>query len=100
MIDLPAPDLEEVRRLVARHLPGREVRVFGSRVEGTARRFSDLDLAVVGPASDEELEALRDAFSASDLPIQVDLVRWEDLPDGIRGAIGGRFVVLQEAGAR
>ena len=100
MIDLPAAEIEEVRRLVARGLPGREVRVFGSRVERSARRFSDLDLAVVGPAPDEELEALRDAFSESDLPIQVDVVRWEDLPEGIREGIGNRFVVLQEAEGR
>lgn len=76
MIDLPEADLTTVRNLLAQHLPGCSAYVFGSRVRGTARRYSDLDLALESeaPIPENQLEALREAFSESDLPILADLV--------------------------
>jgi predicted nucleotidyltransferase len=43
---------------------------FGSRVQGTAKPFSDLDLAVMGdvPLDFRQLADLKDAFAESDLP--------------------------------
>ena len=59
---------------------------FGSRVHVRGlKRFSDLDLV----DRDEEdkhaqLEKLRDAFEASDLPIKVDLSEWNQIPDWLK----------------
>ncbi len=76
MLDLPAKQLAIVRAILAEHVPHAKVWAFGSRVLGTAKRFSDLDLAV------EDKEALsitswgnlRHAFQESDLPISVDIL--------------------------
>ena len=64
---------------------GVKVWVFGSRACGAAKRSSDLDLALEGPAKLDRklLAALENAFEDSDLPYTVDLV---DLK-----AIGGAF---------
>ena len=43
MIDLPLNQLEQVREIVKRHLHHGEVFAFGSRVNGRAKKFSDLD---------------------------------------------------------
>jgi predicted nucleotidyltransferase len=44
---------------------------------------SDVDLAIVcEPLPLEQLFALRDAFSQSDLPMRVDIVQAGDLPEG------------------
>jgi type I restriction enzyme S subunit len=96
-IDLAAEHLVEVRRILARVVPGCEVRAFGSRVTGGAQRYSDLDLALVGaaPVNPRQLEALRDAFSASDLPMTVDVLDWAALGKEFRLAIGDRFAVIQ-----
>ncbi len=96
MIDLEPRHLESVRRILSAHLPGVEVRAFGSRVRGTARAFSDLDLAVVadGPLPVDRLEALRDAFSASELPILVDVLDWHAVSPAFRAVIDARYEVV------
>ena len=48
MIDIEEQYLDEIRRILAEHVPDCEVRAFGSRIEGTSREFSDLDLVLVG----------------------------------------------------
>ena len=49
MIDLEPQHLQVVQHILSEHVPECEVRVFGSRANGTARRFSDLDLALISP---------------------------------------------------
>ncbi len=96
MIDLSPEELQTVRRIAAAHLPGATVIAFGSRVRGTARPHSDLDLAVMGVASlpVSLLEALKDAFSASDLPFSVDVVDYQTVSDAFRRAIDADATVL------
>ena len=75
MIDLPADHLDIVRGILRSYLPNREIWVFGSRANGAAKKYSDLDLAIVGEPLPLELESrLADAFEESDLPIKVDIV--------------------------
>jgi predicted nucleotidyltransferase len=91
MIDLPPDQLQTVKAILAAHVPGCEVRVFGSRVNGTARKHSDLDLAVVGPEklSSEIIEDLREAFQESDLPIRVDVLDWNAVSEPFKKIILG-----------
>lgn len=75
--------------MLSEHLPGREVRVFGSRATGRAKPHSDLDLIVMG---DEPVAALTHAelvsdFDESDLPFRVDLVLWRNAPPALRAVI-------------
>ena len=88
---LAAPHLALVRALTQQHAPHQQFYAFGSRVIGDAagqqrvKPHSDLDLAIVGePLPLEQLFALRDAFSQSDLPMRVDIVQAGDLPEGWR----------------
>jgi type I restriction enzyme S subunit len=98
MLDLEPADLDAVQRILREHLPGCEVRAFGSRVQGTARRFSDLDLAVVAqaPVSLSVLEALRDAFSESNLPMRVDVVDLAAVSESFRRIVESHAEVVQE----
>lgn len=97
MIDLPARDLAIVTAILKKHVPDCEVRAFGSRVTGGAKKFSDLDLALLGPEKLDwrKLEELRDAFSESDLPIIVDVHDWRGIPEESRQVVGARYEVLQ-----
>ena len=96
-LDLTAPDLDEVKAILRAHVPDIEVRAFGSRVAGTARKTSDLDLALMteAPLDLDLLGTLRDALSESDLPFRVDLVDWARTGEDFRRVISQRFVVLQ-----
>jgi len=89
-------ELEIVREILRRHVPNREVWAFGSRVKGTARPYSDLDLAVLG---DQPLPLLvraelAEEFSESDLPFKVDIVDWATTSERFRQIIESEYVVL------
>lgn len=84
--DLAVPD--ELLRLIARHLPGVVVWAFGSRVAGSARRYSDLDLvAFTTPEQAGRVQELREALEESSVPFIVDLHVWDELPETFRTEI-------------
>jgi predicted nucleotidyltransferase len=89
MADLTGEQLACVRRILAARLPGREVRIFGSRATGRAKPCSDLDLVVMGEEkiSDLSLADVAHAFEESDLPFRVDVIHWADAPASLREAI-------------
>jgi len=71
-------DLAVLRRTFRRFPCVREVRVFGSRATGQARRASDLDLAISAPdATAGEWLELTDAIEALPIIYEFDVVRTE-----------------------
>ncbi len=97
-VDIAPKDLETVKQILAHHVPEYDVYVFGSRAQHAARKFSDLDLAVI---TDKPLEALRraelkEAFSESDLPFKVDVVDWADTKEAFRKIIQTSWIKIQE----
>jgi len=96
MIDLTPEQLETVRRIAAEHLPDATLLAFGSRVRGTARPYSDLDLAIMatGPLPIACIEAVKDAFSESDLPFSVDVVDYRAVSDAFRRVIDAHAAIL------
>ena len=96
MIDLSRDELEEVKAILRRFVPECEVRVFGSRINGQAQRFSDLDIALVGSGKLDfsTLEKLKDAFAESDLLIQVDVHDWHALSADFMNVIDSRYEKL------
>ncbi|MBF0153509.1 MAG: nucleotidyltransferase domain-containing protein [Magnetococcales bacterium] len=96
LFDMDPKHLTMVQEILRRRVPDREVWVFGSRARWTAKKHSDLDLAILGeePLSLGVLADLRDDFSASDLPFKVDVVEWATTSESFRRIIErGRVVV-------
>jgi type I restriction enzyme, S subunit len=97
MIDLRPDHLEIVRDLLRRHVPGCEVRAFGSRFKWTAKQASDLDLAVVDtkrlPA--KKIMSLKEAFEESILPMRVDVLDWHTITSEFQRVIEEGFEVIQ-----
>ena len=91
-------ELDLVRAILALHVPEREVRVFGSRVAGPEKKFSDLDLVVMGdtPLSSSVLADLEEGFRESDLPFKVDVVEWATTKETFRRIIEREYVVVQK----
>ena len=89
MIDLSPRNLEIVKRVLRDHVPGCEVRAFGSRAKWTAKDYSDLDLAVVSESEigDDTLARLREAFEDSSLPMRVDVLDWQSTSPAFRKVI-------------
>ena len=99
MIDLNPHHLRTVEHILAEHVPDREVRAFGSRVDWTANEYSDLDLAVCGssPLSLETLYDLKEAFEESNLPIRVDVLDWHRTSDSFKKIIEKKYEQIQKA---
>jgi predicted nucleotidyltransferase len=71
-------DLAVLRSAFRRFPCVKEVKVFGSRVTGQARRTSDLDLAVTAPgASDTEWTDVAGAIEEAPVVYEIDVVRTE-----------------------
>ena len=83
-----------VREILHAFVPGREVRVFGSRVRGSVKRYADLDLVVMGedPLVSSVIAKLREAFEESDLPFRVDIVEWAVLSEEFRAIVAASAV--------
>lgn len=98
-LDLAPPQLAIVRTILQRVIPDRAVWAFGSRVQGRARPYSDLDLVVMGEQalSLSDSAELAEAFDESDLTIKVDVVDWASASEAFRQIIGQRKVLVQGA---
>lgn len=101
-IDLPSRDFVEVIGILQKQVPDLEVWAFGSRAKGTAKPYSDLDLALMTtrPLSIEQSAILKEAFDVSDLPIRVDVVDFSAVSASFQKIIEQNKVVLQRAKKR
>ena len=99
VLALTPAQLALVCEIIDAILPDAEVWVFGSRVTGRARPFSDLDLLFVKPdtLSWAERAALNERFEASELPFRVDLVGAQGLSSTMRSRIEQERVLLRAA---
>ena len=96
-IDLEPRLLQQVRMILREHVPECEVWAFGSRVgAASAKRFSDLDLAVVSTVAlpTRRLALLANAFEESNLPLRVDVVDWQSTSQAFRRRIAEQHEVI------
>ncbi len=96
MLDLEPRYLAMLLPILEKHLPGARVWAFGSRVKGTAKKFSDLDLAIeTGAPLDLRTLALLDQdLSDSDLPIKVDVLDLAGITPAFRKVVEAHRVPL------
>ena len=89
LLDLRPDHWTVVREILRKHVPDREVVAFGSRATGTAKKYSDLDLAILGdePLSLDTIASIGEGFGESDLPFKVDVVDWARADEAFRAII-------------
>ena len=99
MIDLNPKHFETVQHLLAKHVPGCEVRVFGSRAKWTAGDYSDLDLVVICNQTSNlvQIRKLKEEFEDSNLPIRVDVLDWDIISEEFKRVIVDKYEVIQRA---
>lgn len=95
MLDIQPQYCQIIADIARTWAPDHEVRVFGSRVRGTARRHSDADLAFVGkePLSPKQLMEIKEAFENSTLPFHVDVVDWRHATADFKACVEAQGMV-------
>lgn len=90
-LDIRQKDLDIILTILQKNIPSKTtVWVFGSRAKNTARKFSDLDLAIdtnQQPMPLALMTNLLDAFEESDLPYKVDIVDLNTIDSDFRSLI-------------
>ncbi|MDT8287928.1 MAG: nucleotidyltransferase domain-containing protein [Elusimicrobiales bacterium] len=97
MIKVTPAQLRIIKTILAAHVPGVEARAFGSRVDGSPKAYSDLDLALIGPSRLDSalIEALKEAFAESDLPFRVDVLDLNAVSEEFSKIVLRKYEVLQ-----
>lgn len=97
-VDVAAAHWQIVQGILQKHVPHCAVWAFGSRTKGTAKPYSDLDLAIISarPLSLGAMAALREDFVESALPWTVDLLDWASTSEAFREVVARDKVVVQE----
>ena len=94
-LDITPAARSELLALLQQYLPGVTVWAFGSRVKGTSRRHSDLDLVLFSrPEQAAQVALLHEALEESSLPFRVDLLVWENIPASFQQNIQACYAVL------
>lgn len=67
---------------------------YGSRVKGTARKLSDLDLCYYNDIPFSVVSEIREEFAQSNLPFIVELVNWKHMRPAFQKAIQKDLVLI------
>lgn len=73
-----------------------DIRAYGSRVKGTHRTLSDLDLCVMKPMPPCEYAALVEAFEESDVPFFVSVAEWGRLAQHFKDSIQDDLLSMEK----
>lgn len=100
-IILEPENLAKILKILHGELPaGCEVYLFGSRANGRARKYSDVDLALKNGAAQidrDVISRLRTAFEFSDLPYRVDLIDLNGVKGSFHAAIQPELIRLVDS---
>ncbi|OOH87716.1 DNA polymerase beta subunit [Pasteurellaceae bacterium 15-036681] len=90
-------ELAIVKTVLQQYATNIPVWAYGSRVKGTAKRYSDLDLALITkePLTFLQLAKLENAFSDSELEWKVDILDWASASDEFKQIVLQNYIELQ-----
>jgi len=96
MISIQENHMNMVKKILRSIVPNCEIRAFGSRVKGTNREYSDLDLAIVGDITmnNRSLWKLKNAFMESRLPFRVDVLDYNATSENFRKIIDSDYEII------
>ena len=96
-IDVTKKEFSIIGDIIENNAGNYTVWAFGSRVDGTARKYSDLDLVFIGSTkmSNVDYSILKEKFEESMLNFRVDIVDWHTCTDKFKNIIPKKYVILK-----
>ena len=88
MIDLDKKYIDFIKQIVLEYLTDCTIYIFGSLVKGTAKKYSDIDIALDSSCLDEKtISKIKLKFANSTLPYEVDVVDLNNISDTFKSHI-------------
>ena len=88
MIDLDEKYIDFIKLGVAKYLSNCSIYLFGSRVKGCAKKYSDIDIALsCDDLDDNVLLKIKSEFADSALPYEVDVIDLNNISEVFKSHI-------------
>jgi uncharacterized protein len=94
MIKIEAKDFQLLTQILSKY--PYTFYAYGSRVKGTARKFSDLDLCYQEEIPSEVVYQIKEELEESDLPFFVELVNWKHMSSDFQELIKKDLVLIEK----
>jgi len=95
-IEVTPSEWEIIQTILQKHFPNTRVYAFGSRAKKCAKKYSDLDLAIMtqAPLDLSVSSSVAEDFAQSDLPYKVDIADWSVTSPAFRKIIESQQVAI------
>lgn len=99
MINLSDNEINIIKDILKNHIHEGEVYIFGSRVRGNNKKFSDIDLAVNinRKLSLSEISAIKDDFDESDLIYMADIIDYNSISEEFKNIIDSNKKIIYKS---
>lgn len=88
MIDLDKKYLDFLKMTISKYLKDCKIYLYGSRVKGTARKYSDIDIALsCRDLNKNTLLKIKTEFEMSTLPYEVDVIDLNNISETFKNRI-------------
>ena len=96
MLELSGEHLKDLKCVLKKHVPKCTIRLFGSRVNGNAKPYSDLDIAII---SNDKLDLqilgdLKEELEESNIPFRIDIIDWHRISKSFQEIINKKYTEL------
>jgi len=92
MIKIEAKDFQLLKQILSKY--PYHFYAYGSRVKGTARKFSDLDLCYQEDIPSEVIYQIKGELEESNLPFFVELVNWKHMRSDFQKLIKKDLILI------
>ena len=99
MINLSENEINIIKDIFKNHIYEGEVYIFGSRVRGNNKKFSDIDLAVNinRKLSLSEISAIKYDFDESDLIYTADIIDYNSISEEFKNIIDSNKKIIYKS---
>lgn len=94
MINIKETDFNILKNILKQIIPDKEIWAFASRVNGSYKEYSDLDIVIKNNISERTINNLKLKLSESNLSITIDIIQWEKISESFRNIILSNYEVI------